>query len=56
MTRLIRTEWLKLATTRGPWAVIAGVLALLVACSHLPQTGGSIWWTKSAAVFAVKAF
>ena len=28
MTRLIRTEWLKLATTRGPWAVIAGVLAL----------------------------
>jgi len=32
------------------------VLALLVACSHLPQTGGSIWWTKSGAVFAVKAF
>jgi ABC-2 type transport system permease protein len=28
MTRLIRTEWLKLATTRGPWAVIAGVIAL----------------------------
>jgi ABC-2 type transport system permease protein len=28
MTRLIRTEWLKLATTRGPWAVIAGVTAL----------------------------
>jgi len=28
MNRLIRTEWLKLATTRGPWAVIAGVLAL----------------------------
>ena len=28
MTRLIRTEWLKLATTRGPWAVITGVLAL----------------------------
>lgn len=28
MTRLIRTEWLKLATTRGPWAVVAGVLAL----------------------------
>jgi hypothetical protein len=28
MTRLIRTEWLKLATTRGPWAVITGVIAL----------------------------
>ena len=28
MNRLIRTEWLKLATTRGPWAVIAGVIAL----------------------------
>lgn len=28
MNRLIRTEWLKLATTRGPWAVIAGVLTL----------------------------
>jgi len=28
MNRLIRTEWLKLATTRGPWAVITGVIAL----------------------------
>jgi len=28
MNRLIRTEWLKLATTRGPWLVIAGVMAL----------------------------
>ena len=28
MTRLIRTEWLKLTTTRGPWAVITGVIAL----------------------------
>lgn len=28
MTRLIRTEWLKVATTRGPLGVIAGVLAL----------------------------
>jgi ABC-2 type transport system permease protein len=28
MTRLIRTEWLKLRTTRGPWAAIAGVIAL----------------------------
>jgi ABC-2 type transport system permease protein len=28
MTRLIRTEWLKLATTRGPFAAIGGVLAL----------------------------
>jgi ABC-2 type transport system permease protein len=28
MTRLIRTEWLKLGTTRGPLAAIAGVLAL----------------------------
>jgi hypothetical protein len=28
MTHLIRTEWLKLATTRSPWAVIAGLLAL----------------------------
>jgi ABC-2 type transport system permease protein len=28
MNRLIRTEWLKLATTRAPWVIVAGVLAL----------------------------
>ena len=28
MRRLVHTEWLKLATTRSPWAVIAGLLAL----------------------------
>jgi hypothetical protein len=28
MTALIRTEWLKLRTTRGPWFVLGGLLAL----------------------------
>jgi ABC-2 type transport system permease protein len=28
MRHLIRTEWLKLATTRGTWATVLGVLAL----------------------------
>jgi ABC-2 type transport system permease protein len=40
--RLVRTEWLKLATTRGPWAVIAGLLALsaLITVFEMAEIGG----------------
>lgn len=38
MRHLIRTEWLKLATTRGPWATIAGLFALTAAITPIAMS------------------
>ncbi len=38
MRHLIRTEWLKLATTRGPWATIVGLLALTAAITPVAMS------------------